>query len=206
MQYLKLKSGRTIIELHNNWLGVETVLVNGHVVSKKSSVMGTEHYFTVIEGRHQHKYILTTRLIDSGQVVVDLHKNGLVEHYKIPVKWTGIKAKKTSSKSKKKGIALLQEYDLNAALELLQKANKKNTEDPEIYFYMACAYSLQENDLAAYKALKNAFANGFKDTQTILEHEMLAYVRIHDAFEAFFESGFTKFDKKMMQSKPEPSE
>ena len=49
MQYVQVYSGRTKIEVHNSWLGEESVFANGQLVSKKSSVWGTSHHFSVME-------------------------------------------------------------------------------------------------------------------------------------------------------------
>ncbi|MFZ1456235.1 MAG: hypothetical protein WAT46_09365, partial [Saprospiraceae bacterium] len=61
MQYLKLKYEQTIIELHNNWLGEETVIVGGKIVSKKSSVVGINHHFSIHENGAKVNYVLTTK-------------------------------------------------------------------------------------------------------------------------------------------------
>ncbi len=44
MYYKKIKTEKNIIEFHNNWLGVETVIVNGQIVSKKTSLLGAHHH------------------------------------------------------------------------------------------------------------------------------------------------------------------
>ena len=105
MQYLKLKYNKTIIELHNNWLGEETVMVGGNPVSKKSSVYGVNHYFTVVEDGLQVKYVLTTKILDNMlSVGVDLSRNGtlIYENVKLPY---GLKPKSAGQELKTKGLA-----------------------------------------------------------------------------------------------------
>ncbi|MEM8909346.1 MAG: tetratricopeptide repeat protein [Bacteroidota bacterium] len=192
MYYQKVTIGEVIIEFHNNWLGEETVIVNGQIVSKKSSVWGTNHYFTVVEDGHAMRYILTTRVDDHMQIVMDLSQNGKLLQESIPVKY-GSKPKKPGAKAKKQGLAYLKEYDLDAALEAFTKALENNPKDPEVYFHMACAYSILEKTTQGFEALKNAIDYGLLDREMILNHDMLAFLRMHDAFEGFFNSDFTVY-------------
>lgn len=45
----KLKIGKVLIEIHNNWIGVQSITINSQTVSKKFSFAGAEHYFTLVE-------------------------------------------------------------------------------------------------------------------------------------------------------------
>ncbi len=194
MQYKKIVSGETVIEFHNNWLGEETVIVNGQIVSKEYSVWGTNHYFTVMEDGHHARYILTTKVDANLQVVLDLSRNGLLVEENIPVKYSsqlGIPKNRT----KQAAITKLNNYDLEEAIDEFKKALKENPKDAEIYFYLACAYSVLERTDEGFDALKTAVANGLPDQEMILNHDMLAFLRMHPAFEAFLNSGFTSYDK-----------
>ena len=196
MQYKKLTSGDIIIEFHNNWLGEETVIVNGQIVSKKSSIWGAHHYFTVMEDGHTVRYVLTTKFdMMTSQVLIDLKKNGQLIHENVRVPY-GFKPRTPKNKAKKIGIAKLKEYDLEDAVTELQKALDVNNEDPEIYFHMACAYSILERTEEGFECLKQAVAKGLPDTEIILNHDMLAFLRIHDAFEDFLNSGFKEYEIK----------
>ena len=155
MQYQKIKEGDTVIEFHNNWLGEETVIINGQIVSKKSSIMGTHHHFKVMENGESVNYVLTTKVNDYLQVFLDLRRNGVMVQENIPVSY-GAKPKRPKNTSKKKGIVKLKEYDLDDAVITLKKANEVDPDDPEIYFYLACAYSLQEMTLEGFESLKLA--------------------------------------------------
>ena len=198
MHYKKLESGETIIEFHNNWLGEETVIVNGQVVSKKSSVWGTHHHFNVIEDGHHVRYVLTTKVNGNMQVFVDLKKNGEYTQKDVPVLYGGM-PRKPKNIAKKNGMQELYEYDLENAIKELTKALDVDNKDPEIYFYLACAYSVQENLPMAYEHIKLAVENRLQDIEMILNHDMLAYVRLHDEFESFLNSNFSEYDAKALK-------
>lgn len=193
MYYKKLESGDTIIEFHNNWLGEETIIVNGQVVSKKSSIWGAHHHFTVIEDGHHTRYVLTTKLNGNMQVFVDLKRNGELIQQDVPVHYGG-SPRKPKNVAKKKGMQELYDYDLENAIKELNKALDVDGKDPEIHFYLACAYSVQENLPMAYEHIKKAVEKRLQDTEMILNHDMLAYLRLHKGFEAFLNSNFSAYD------------
>ena len=78
--------------------------------------------------------------------------------------------------------------------EELHQALKIAPKDPEIYFHMACAYSVMENTEAGFEALQKAVEYGLPDTEMILNHDMLAFLRLQEAFEEVLNSGFTKYE------------
>lgn len=200
MQYLKLKYENTIIELHNNWLGEETVIVGGKQVSKKSSVYGTNHHFKVKEHGKSVNYILATKILDNMMSVgVDLMRDGVLvyENVKLPY---GSKQKSPGHELKTKGLVKLKNFDVNEALELLLEAKEIDPDDPEIYFHLACAYSNLEDVDNGYLNLKKAVESGLSDHESILNHDMLAFLRIQDQFEKFQQSGFSKY--KSIGKKP----
>jgi len=203
MHYQKLLVGKTFIEFHNNWLGEETVVVNGQIVSRKSSIWGIHHYFTVIENGRTVRYILTSKADLEHNVSLDLRRNGEILQRNIPVPARNSGAKRytrpRSNPSKKSGLAKLREYELEEALANFDKALEVDPRDPEIYFHKACAYSNLERTVDGFEALRKAKEYGFNDTDTILKHDMLAFLRIQDAFEAFMDSGFTEYDKEALE-------
>lgn len=193
MQYLKLKSDQTIIELHNNWLGEETVIVGGQIVSKKSSVYGTDHHFTIKENGKSVNYLLTTKVMDSMMTVgVDLSRNGklILENVKLAY---GSKPKSPAHKLKTKGLSFLKNFDIPEALEALLKAQELDPDDPEVYFHLACVYSNMEDVNKGYAYLKKAVEAGLTNHESILNHDMLAFLRIQDEFEKFQKSGYKTF-------------
>lgn len=202
MHYQKIIVDQTFIEFHNNWLGEETVVVNGQIVSRKSSVWGAHHYFTVIENGHTVRYVLTSKADPSYQVYLDLRRNGELIKRNISVPSRGNDSPKPrrprNNQAKRDGLAKLREYELKEALADFKKALEVDPHDSEIYFHMACAYSILEKTEAGFEALKKAKELGLKDDDTILKHDMLAFLRIQDAFEGFLNSGFKEYDKKML--------
>lgn len=169
-------------------------MVNGQVVSKKSSVWGTNHYFNVMEDGHHVCYILTTRINEGLQVVLDLSRNGVLIQEEVPVKYSW-KTPWLQNKTKKDGLAKLKEYDLEEALANFERALEENPKDAEVHFHMACAYSVLERTREGFEALKNSVAYGLRDQEEILKHDMLAFLRMHEAFEGFLDSGFTEYDE-----------
>ena len=188
MQYQKLISGDTIIEVHNSWLGEETITANGQVVSKKSSIAGTNHYFTVMEEGRSVRYVLTTRLTEMMQVALDLTRNGELIHDGVIMRY-GSRPRKPVNTAKKKGLKLLHEYSLDEAIEQFEFALDLEPHDPEIHFHMACAHSVMERSDEGFESLRLAVAHGLKDTDAILQHDMLAFLRMDERFEGFLESG-----------------
>ncbi|HRF41913.1 MAG TPA: hypothetical protein PK198_24135 [Saprospiraceae bacterium] len=194
MHYIKLKSEGTVIEFHNNWLGEETVIVGGKKVSKKSSIMGANHYFTVIENGAPVNYVLTSKVLDLTMmnVGVDLIRNGQIVYANVPLSY-GTKPKSPHEELKSKALAKLIAYEIHEALDLLKHAQQLDPEDYEIYFHLACAYSNLEDVENGYANLKLAVQHGMSDHEKILNHDMLAYLRLQDPFERFQESGFTEY-------------
>jgi len=189
MYYKKIKEGDTTIEFHNNWMGVETVIVAGQIVSQKSSIMGTHHHFTVMENGNAQRYVLTTRIAGMG-VVVDLRRNGVMVQQDIPISM----GNKPQNKYKKTALIKLAEYDLEEAISDFEKALDFDSQDSEIYFHMACAYSVLELTKKAFECIQKSVELGLPDNEMILNHSMLAFVRMHPSFEAFHDSGFTQYN------------
>lgn len=193
MHYIKLKSEGTIIEFHNNWLGEETVIVGGKMVSKKSSIMGANHFFTVVENGAPVNYVLTSKVLDSFMNVgVDLIRNGQVIYANVPLSY-GSKPKSPHEELKSKALAKLIAFEIPEALDLLKRAQQLEPDDYEIYFHLACAYSNLEDVENGYANLKLAVQHGMNDFEKILNHDMLAFLRLQDPFERFQESGFTEY-------------
>ena len=197
MYYKKIQTDYCTIEFHNNWLGKETVMVNGQIVSEKSSVMGTDHHFFVTENGHQVRYILTTKVNNNLQVFLDLRRNGILIEKDIPIPY-GSKQKTPNNPYKKQGILKLKDYAIKDAISDLKKALEINREDPDIYFYLACGYSIEEKAADGFECLKKAVEYNLQDTEIILNHEMLAYLRMQEGFDDFLHSNFTKYDKSKL--------
>lgn len=200
MYYKKITSGDTVIEFHNNWLGEETVVVKGQVLSQKSSVWGTHHNFSVIEKGKGVRFVLTTKVNVNMEIFLDLRRNGKLVLEDVPVN-LGSRPKEPVNKAKQTGLQKLKEYRLEEALIDLNQALEFNPEDPEIYFHLACAYSVLERAREGFKCLKKAVEYQLPNTDMILNHDMLAYLRLHPAFELFLASGYSKIDREQLDKK-----
>ena len=202
MQYQKITFGITTIEFHNNWVGEETVVVNGQVVSRKSTKDGAQHYFSVMEFGHNAHYVLISRIGSNG-LTLDLIRNGRPVRESVPLQYGFNDREFTYHPDKLRGLKKLKEYDLEGALEEFEKAVGGCPEDPEIYFHMACAYSVLEDLENGYECLRKAVELGLRDLEMILNHDMLAFLRIHEALEAFLDSGFKQYQLEK-QAEEEP--
>lgn len=191
MQYQKVVLGKLLIELHNSWAGEESVYLNGQLVSKKSSFWGTSHFFTAQEDGRKVNFVLTTKVGANMQVMFDILKNGELAKENVPIPY-GSMPKKPHLVLKKSALRHLKEYDLDAALTELNEAAVMCPDDPELYFYMACAYSVMENAREGFQCLQEAVTRGLRNQQKIETHDMLAFLRLHPAFETFKESGFRR--------------
>lgn len=190
MQYLKLKIEGTMIEVHNSWLGVETVTVNGKKVSEASSVFGFNHYFTVQESSGLSQYHVITKVLDDfGNVGIDVKRNGQFLYRNLPLSFSFI-MKRSNNKHKKLGLEHLRNYDIELAISNLEASLEEDSYDWEAHFHLACAYSNIEDTKKALFHLSKAVENGLKDTDSIMTYEMLAFVRIQDEFDEFLERGF----------------
>lgn len=100
------------------------------------------------------------------------------------------KRKPKSNPFKLSGLKKYKDFDLEHAIEDLNKALLVDDTDSDIYFALACSYSLQENAEASYLNLQKAVNTGMKDLTKITSEDNLAFLRTHKDFEAFKENGF----------------
>lgn len=56
MKFTTIYLGENKIEVFNNLLGIETIRVNDEIVSRKFSIFGAEHIFTLIENEESVKH------------------------------------------------------------------------------------------------------------------------------------------------------
>ena len=192
MYYKKIKHNNTIIEFHNNWLGEEYVIVNGQNVSKKFSWFGTQHPFTVMENGSLARYVLVTKTGGSTMIMLDLFRDGEIVHENVTIPMAS-RPVLPGMKEKKSGQAKLQEYDLPGAMKDFEEALQLNPKDPEVYFHLACVYSIEEEAKLGFEALKKSVELGLTDLEAILNHDMLAYLRMHPSFEDFLQSGYQEY-------------
>lgn len=134
------------------------------------------------------------------QVMIDLWKNGKVIEENLTIPY-GSRPQKPSNRFLKDALVALKDYQLEESLNHLAKALELEPDNPEIYFHMACAHSVLEQAVAGYDCIKEAVENNFQDLEMILNHDMLAFLRIQDAFEDFVNSNFSKYDASLLAKK-----
>ncbi len=164
--------------------------------------MGAHHPFTLLENGKEVKYVLTSKVDSALQVFLDLRRNQELIQENIPVKY-GNGPKQPKNTFKQQGILYLKEYQLEKAVVTLKQSLDISPEDPEIHFHLACAYSVLEQTQGGFERLKKAVALKLQNTEIILNHDMLAFLRLHPAFEGFLQSNFTNFDINLINSKLE---
>lgn len=90
----------------------------------------------------------------------------------------------------KSGVAKLREFNIEGAIQDFNKAIEMDPNDKFVHFNLACAYSIDEQTLNAFKHLDLAVERGFKEWGKIETHDALAYVRINPAFDLFKSNGY----------------
>ena len=107
-----------------------------------------------------------------------------------PKKSGNYNQRKEGESFKLAGIKKLKNYEIEEAIVEFTKSIEINPSDPITHFHLACAYSIEERALDAYKHLDQAVAMGFKDFGKIHSHEALAYIRIMSPYEKFNNNQF----------------
>ena len=124
------------------------------------------------QSKRQGKYIL----LDEDDVTTKKSRGGFFERQR---------QNKEVETLKQSGIKKLKDYDLKGAIADFTKALLKNPEDTALHYNIACAYSMEEQALEAFKHLDQAVALGFNEGGKIMNQEELAYIRIIPVFEKF---------------------
>ena len=70
-------NGNNTIEIHNSWLGKETIKYNGEIMSQKSSFWGATHDFVVRENEEELvDYSVSLKFNCMGGIAYDIYRNG----------------------------------------------------------------------------------------------------------------------------------
>ena len=134
----------------------------------------------------QGKYIL----LDEDENTTQKSRRGYFDLYK---------NKKKSESHKQSGIKKFKNYDIKGAIEEFKLALDLNHNDTATHFNIACAYSVSEKAIEAFKHLDEATSLGFKDFDKIMTHESLAYIRVMPEFETFKANQF-RLSSDILQS------
>jgi hypothetical protein len=184
MYYHKYVTGKYVMEFYGNEYGQETVIVNGLKVSKQFSFMGNTHRFKVYEHGEDVLYTFIARFRNDGKLILRIYRNRKYTE-RIAV-GSGNKPKSLTSKLKREGIKKLHAYEVEVASLLLEDASKHDEDDAEVFLHLACAYALLERSEDAFNALSQALQKGYPHVNAILTNEMLAFLRVHKDFQAFW--------------------
>lgn len=104
---------------------------------------------------------------------------------------------------KKSGLRKYKEYEIEEAIEDFKKGLKIEPKDIALHFNLACAYSLLENKEEAFKHLDLAVDYGLADTERIMTHDDLAFLRIQPEFDDFKANGYQTSKKMNVEEKKE---
>jgi len=88
-----------------------------------------------------------------------------------------------------------KDYDLEAALDDYKKSEEISKPDKQMYFNMACIYSLLEKPDLSLIHLEKAMDLGYKDVEKIKTADELAYLRIQPEYQAFIDNGYKVMTK-----------
>lgn len=75
MRQVTFNIDNTIIQFSNDWMGNETISVNGEQVSKKFSFFGTKHHFTIDNNGILENYSITSDVSFKNNIVISLYKD-----------------------------------------------------------------------------------------------------------------------------------
>ena len=106
-----------------------------------------------------------------------------------------------SNAKKRSGIKKLRNFDVNEAIEDLNEALEISPKDKDIHFQLACAYSLNEDAVKSLRHLQQAVQLGL-DRSLLATNDLLAYIRIHPAYERFINNGYVYVPQSGDEDKP----
>jgi len=193
MYYYKEKFGKLQIEIEGVWNGDEIIYINGQLASKKKAKFKTQHDIRLAPAAEGHYILIETGLnifLRRGCKIF-LNHDPIKKNFIIP------DGDKAANYWKKDGIRNLKNLEVTQAIQDLMKALKMYPGDAEAYFYLACAYSNKENAKQAFESVLKSVEHHLLDHGQIMEEGMLAYMRLHPAFESFKSSGYLNLNRDL---------
>jgi TM2 domain-containing membrane protein YozV len=106
-----------------------------------------------------------------------------------------------SNAKKRSGIKKLRNFDVNEAIQDLNEALEVSPKDKDIHFHLATAYSLNEDAVKSLRHLQEAVQLGI-DRSLLASDDLLAYIRIHPAYERFVNNGYIYVPQAGDEEKP----
>ncbi len=98
---------------------------------------------------------------------------------------------------KKTGIEKYKDYDFKGAIADFQKSLGVRPKDPGTHFYLACAYSMEEDVEKGFEHLEKAVQLGFSEMEKINSTDALAFLRIQPDYDTFKANGFRRVSKNI---------
>ena len=83
------------------------------------------------------------------------------------------------------GKAMFRDFDYEGAILAFEQALKYDAYNYPVYFNLACAYSLTENEEQALKNLDKSVELGFRDFEKIEAHDAFSFLRVKEAYQTF---------------------
>jgi TM2 domain-containing membrane protein YozV len=100
----------------------------------------------------------------------------------------------------KSGTRKFRNYDMKGALEDFLEALAADPNNPSAHFNLACTYSILEDAERGFFHLEQAVACGFRESEKILTHDSLAFLRIQPAWPSFAAAGFRMVKPASLES------
>ncbi len=186
MHYNKFTWKDHLIEFFNDWMGKETVVVDGQIVSEMSSILGASHNFDIIEEEQAVSFILVTKMDEGGSVFIDLYEEDKILYQNIPANLSSFSLKKRF-RDKRQIEKLIDAFELEEAEKILLELIPQNNNDPELYYFLSRIYSVKEEKEKGFAYLVRALEINLEETQKILSDPMLAYLRLQADFDLLVE-------------------
>lgn len=103
--------------------------------------------------------------------------------------------KKRENPYKKTGFKKYKEYDIEGAIDDLEKSLEIDPNDKDIYFQLACGYSLMERPEDSLQFLQSAIQLGYDNYENINTIDDLAYLRISPVYQTYKANGYSTSPK-----------
>lgn len=184
MSYHLFKIGQNRIVYQLNTFGKETIQLNNKTVLEgrlNQTGKSNNYKLELIDNDDMITTTITSSINQDSQIIVDCYQNEILTHSNVK-----LKRGKFKNKFKVDGLAKLEAFDLEAAIVSLHKALELIPYDGEIYFHLACAYSIQEKTKDGLECIRLAMENGFADKTLLMNHDKLAFLRMQDDFKSLF--------------------
>jgi hypothetical protein len=94
--------------------------------------------------------------------------------------------------------------DLNKSKLLLESLQMINSEDPHVYYNLACVNSLLKNVQSSIEQLQNAFNHGYCNLKHMVEDKDLAYLRLQTQYSEFIKAVMPATEEKIELKVEEP--